>query len=202
LRHGPSDYENLRRGGRWQLTVGRELAGKRLGVIGLGRLGSRVARVGLAFEMKVSAWSKNLTSARCAELGVEQAGSLDDLLRNADIVTIHLVLSARTRGLLGTRELGLMKPTSLLVNTSRGPIVDEGALIEALRSKTIAGAGLDVFDQEPLPIGHPFRSLDNVVATPHLGYVTEETYRICYGEAVEDIAAWLAGRPVRVIAPA
>ncbi|HEY7458653.1 MAG TPA: D-2-hydroxyacid dehydrogenase family protein [Xanthobacteraceae bacterium] len=202
LRHVPSEYENLRRGGRWQLTVGRELAGKRLGVIGLGRLGSRVARVGLAFEMKVSAWSKNLTSARCAELGVEQAGSLDDLLRNADIVTIHLVLSARTRGLLGTRELGLMKPTSLLVNTSRGPIVDEGALIEALRSKTIAGAGLDVFDQEPLPIGHPFRSLDNVVATPHLGYVTEETYRICYGEAVEDIAAWLAGRPVRVIAPA
>jgi phosphoglycerate dehydrogenase-like enzyme len=202
LRHIPGEYENLRRGGKWQLTMGRELAGARLGVIGLGRLGSRVARVGLAFDMKVSAWSKNLTPERCAEVGVQHAGSLDELLRSSDIVTVHLVLSDRTRGLLGGRELGLMKPTALLINTSRGPIVDEAALVAALKENRIAGAGLDVFDREPLPLGHAFRMLDNVVATPHLGYVTEETYRICYGEAVENIAAWLAGKPVRVIAPA
>jgi phosphoglycerate dehydrogenase-like enzyme len=202
LRHIPAEYENLQRGGKWQLTVGRELAGARLGVIGLGRLGSRVARVGLAFDMKVSAWSKNLTPERCADVGVQHAGSLDELLRSSDIVTIHLVLSDRTRGLIGARELGLMKPTALLINTSRGPVVDEAALIAALKERRIAGAGLDVFDHEPLPPGHAFRTLDNVVATPHLGYVTEETYRICYGEAVENIAAWLAGKPVRVIAPA
>jgi phosphoglycerate dehydrogenase-like enzyme len=202
LRHIPLEYESLRRGGKWQLTVGRELAGKHLGVIGLGRLGSRVARVGLAFGMKVSAWSKNLTVERCDEIGVALAGSLDELLRTSDIATIHLVLSDRTRGLIGARELGLMKPTALLINTSRGPIVDETALIATLKGKQIAGAGLDVFDQEPLPSGHSFRTLDNVVATPHLGYVTEETYRICYGEAVENIAAWLAGKPLRVIAPA
>jgi phosphoglycerate dehydrogenase-like enzyme len=202
LRHIPAEYENLRRGGKWQLTVGRELAGRRLGVIGLGRLGSRVARVGLAFEMKVLSWSKNLTPARCAEVGVEHAGSLDELLGVSDIVTVHLVLSERTRGLLGARELGLMKQTALLINTSRGPIVEEKALVDTLRNRKIAGAGLDVFDTEPLPANHPFRSLDNVVATPHLGYVTDETYRTCYGEAVEDIAAWLAGKPIRVIAPA
>ena len=202
LRHIPAECENLRHGGKWQLTVGRELAGRRLGVIGLGRLGSRVARVGLAFEMKVSAWSKNLTPQRCAEVGVEHAGSLDKLLGASDIVTIHLVLSDRTRGLLGARELSLMKQTALLINTSRGPIVNEKALIDTLRNRKIAGAGLDVFDTEPLQASHPFRSLDNVVATPHLGYVTEETYRICYGEAVEDIATWLAGKPLRVIEPA
>jgi phosphoglycerate dehydrogenase-like enzyme len=200
LRHIPAEYENLRQGGKWQITIGRELAGARLGVIGLGRLGSRVARVALAFDMKVSAWSKNLTSERCAEVGVAHAESLDELLRTSDIVTVHLVLSERTRGLLGARELGLMKPTALLINTSRGPIVDEPALIVGLQEKRIAGAGLDVFDREPLPPGHAFRTLDNVVATPHLGYVTEETYRLCYGEAVENIAAWLAGKPVRVIA--
>ena len=199
LRHIPAEYENLREGGKWQITIGRELAGARLGVIGLGRLGSRVARVGLAFDMKVSAWSKNLTPERCAEIGVAHAGSLDELLRTSDIVTVHLVLSDRTRGLLGARELGLMKPTALLINTSRGPIVDEAALIVALQEKRIAGAGLDVFDREPLPPGHAFRTLDNVVATPHLGYVTEETYRLCYGEAVENIAAWLSGKPIRVI---
>jgi phosphoglycerate dehydrogenase-like enzyme len=202
LRHIPTEYENLRRDGKWQLTLGRELAGRRLGLLGLGRLGSRVARVGLAFDMKVSAWSRNLTSQRCAEVGVEHASSLDELLRTSDIVTIHLVLSDRTRGLLGARELGLMQPTAILINTSRGPIVDESALVGILSEKRIAGAGLDVFDREPLPAGHPFRKLDNVIATPHLGYVTEETYRICYGEAVDDIAAWLAGKPLRVIAPA
>jgi phosphoglycerate dehydrogenase-like enzyme len=199
LRHVPAEYENLRHGGRWQLTIGRELAGRRLGVIGLGRLGSRVARVGLAFEMTVSAWSQNLTRERCAEIGVEHAGSLDELLRTSDIVTIHLVLSNRTRGLIGARELGLMQPTALLINTSRGPIVDETALVATLKEKRIVGAGLDVFDKEPLPAGHPLRSLENVVATPHLGYVTEETYRLCYGEAVENIAAWLAGKPARIV---
>jgi phosphoglycerate dehydrogenase-like enzyme len=202
MRQIPREFANFRNGGRWQLTVGRELAGRRLGVIGLGRLGSRVARVGLAFEMKVAAWSRNLTRERCSEVGVELAASLDELLRASDIVTIHLVLSDRTRGLLGARELGLMQPHAILVNTSRGPIVDETALIAALKERRIAGAGIDVFDREPLPRDHPFRGLDNVVATPHLGYVTEETYRIYYEEAVDDIAAWLAGKPVRVIAPA
>jgi phosphoglycerate dehydrogenase-like enzyme len=202
LRHIPAEYENLRRGGKWQLTLGRELAGRRLGVLGLGRLGSRVARVGLAFDMKVSAWSQNLTRERCTEVGVEYVGSLDELLRSSDIISIHLVLSDRTRGLLGARELALLKPTAILVNTSRGPIIDEKALIATLEQKRIAGAGLDVFDKEPLPAGHPLRSLGNVVATPHLGYVTEETYRLCYGEAVEDIAAWIAGNPVRVVKPA
>jgi len=202
MRQIPREFANFQKAGKWQLTVGRELAGRRLGVIGLGRLGSRVARVGLAFDMKVSAWSQNLTPERCAELGVAHAGSLDDLLHTSDIVSIHLVLSDRTRGLIGGRELGLMQPTALLVNTSRGPIVDEAALIAALREKRITGAGIDVFDKEPLPVDHPFRSLDNVIATPHLGYVTEETYRIYYQEAVDDIAAWLAGKPVRVIAPA
>lgn len=202
MREIPRELENFRKGGKWQLTVGRELAGRRLGVIGLGRLGARVARVGLAFEMQVCAWSKNLTRDRCAEVGVEHAGSLDDLMRISDVVTIHVVLSDRTRGLIGARELSLMQPHALLVNTSRGPIVDEAALIAALKEKRIGGAGLDVFQKEPLPRDHPFRSLENVVATPHLGYVTEETYRIYYEEAVEDIAAWLAGKPVRVIAPA
>jgi phosphoglycerate dehydrogenase-like enzyme len=202
MRQIPREFENFRNGGKWQLTVGRELAGRRLGVIGLGRLGSRVARVGLAFEMKVAAWSRNLTRERCAEVGVEHAGSLEDLLRTSDIVSIHVVLSDRTLGLLGARELGLLQPHAILINTSRGPIIDEAALVAALREKRIAGAGLDVFDKEPLPRDHPLRRLDNVVATPHLGYVTEETYRIYYEEAVEDIAAWLAGKPVRVIAPA
>ncbi|MCC6949412.1 MAG: D-2-hydroxyacid dehydrogenase family protein [Bradyrhizobiaceae bacterium] len=199
MRQIPREFANFQHAGKWQLTVGRELAGRRLGVIGLGRLGSRVARVGLAFDMQVSAWSKNLTPERCAEIGVAHAGSLDELLRTSDIASIHLVLSDRTRGLIGARELGLMQPHALLINTSRGPIVDEAALIAALKEKRIAGAGIDVFDREPLPRDHPFRSLDNIVATPHLGYVTEETYRIYFQEAVEDIAAWLAGKPVRVI---
>ena len=200
MRGVPAEAQNFRAGGKqWQLTVGREASGRRLGVIGLGRLGSRVARAGLAFGMKVSAWSQNLTVERCDEAGVEYAGTLDALLQSSDIVTIHLVLSDRTRGLLGTRELGLMKPGALLINTSRGPIVDEPALVAALQEKRIAGAGIDVFDKEPLPAGHPFRRLDNVVATPHLGYVTEESYQLFYGQAVDDIAAWIDGKPVRVI---
>ena len=198
MRHIPAESDGLRNGG-WQRTVGREVFGRRLGVIGLGRLGSRVAKAGLAFGMRVSAWSQNLTPERCAEAGIEHAGSLDALLQSSDIVTIHLVLSDRTRGLLNARELGLMKPDALLINTSRGPIVDEAALIAALTTKGIAGAGLDVFDREPLPADHPFRRLSNVVATPHLGYVTEEAYRLFYGQSVENIEAWLAGKPVRVL---
>ena len=198
LRHIPDEAQNFKSGGS-QRTVGREVSGKRLGVIGLGRLGTRVAKAGLAFGMKVSAWSQNLTPERCAEAGVEYAGTLDALLQSADIVTIHLVLSERTRGLLGARELSRMKRDALLVNTSRGPIVDEAALIAALTEKRIGGAGLDVFDREPLPVDHAFRRFPNVLATPHLGYVTEEAYRLFYGQSVENIEAWLAGKPVRVL---
>ena len=186
-------------GGRWQTTLGRGMNGKTLGIIGLGNLGARTAKVGLAFEMKVLAWSPRLTPERCAEVGVTHAGTLDNLLRASDIVSIHVTLNEKSRGLLGARELALMKPDAYLVNTSRGPIVDEQALITALREKRIAGAGLDVFDREPLPGDHPLRRLDNVVATPHLGYVTLEGYRIFYGQAVEDIKAWIAGSPVRVL---
>jgi phosphoglycerate dehydrogenase-like enzyme len=186
------------REGRWQISLGLGLNGKTLGVLGLGTLGSRVAKVALALEMKVLAWSQNLTAERAAAAGAELVDK-DELLARSDVVSIHLVLSARTRGLLGARELGLMRPTAHLVNTSRGPIVDEAALIAALRAGTIAGAGLDTFDVEPLPADHPFRSLPNIVITPHLGYVTEETYRIFYGHALEDIQAFLRGAPVRVL---
>jgi phosphoglycerate dehydrogenase-like enzyme len=188
------------REGRWQVSVGEGLNGKTLGVLGLGTLGSRVARVGRAFEMTVLAWSQNLTAARAAEVGAALV-SKDELLSRADVVSVHLVLGERTRGLIGARELGLMKPSAYLVNTSRGPIVDEAVLIRALREGRLAGAGLDVFDEEPLPLDHPFRRLANVVITPHLGYVTEETYRIFYGQALEDIQAFLRGEPVRVIKP-
>jgi phosphoglycerate dehydrogenase-like enzyme len=188
------------RAGHWQQTVGLGLNGKTLGVLGLGTLGSRVARVGRAFEMDVIAWSQNLTAQRAAEVGATLVGR-DELLGRADLVTIHLVLGDRTRGLIGARELGLMKPSAYLVNTSRGPIVDEGALVRALRDGTIAGAGLDVFDEEPLPLDHPLRRLPNTVITPHLGYVTEETYRIFFGQALEDVEAFLRGAPVRVLTP-
>jgi phosphoglycerate dehydrogenase-like enzyme len=188
------------RDGRWQTTVGLGLNGKTLGVIGLGTLGSRVARYGRAFEMEVLAWSQNLTSARAAEVGVTLVAK-DELLARADVVSIHLVLGERTRGLIGARELGLMKRSAYLVNTSRGPIVDETALVRALRDGTIAGAGLDVFEPEPLPLDHPYRQLPNTVITPHLGYVTEETYRVFYGHALEDVQAFLRGEPVRVLRP-
>ena len=188
------------REGRWQVSLGLGLNGKTLGVLGLGTLGSRVARVGGAFEMEVLAWSANLTAARAAEVGVTLVPK-DELLARSDIVSIHLVLGDRTRGLIGARELGLMKRSAFLVNTSRGPIVDEAALIGALRDGTIAGAGLDVFDTEPLPRDHPFRSLPNTVIAPHLGYVTEETYRVFYGQALEDVQAFLRGEPVRVLRP-
>jgi phosphoglycerate dehydrogenase-like enzyme len=200
LRHVPRE-DRATREGRWQETLGTTLAGKTLGVLGLGQLGSRVARVGRAFEMEVLAWSQNLTAERAAAGGATLAASRDEVLARADIVTIHLVLSDRTRGLLGARELALMRPTACLINTSRGPIVDEDALIAALQAGAIAGAGIDVFDEEPLPLDHPLRQLPNTVITPHLGYVTEETYRVFYPQALEDVRAFLAGAPVRVLRP-
>jgi phosphoglycerate dehydrogenase-like enzyme len=167
-------------------------------VLGLGRLGAQVARVGQAFGMNVIAWSPNLTSPRASAAGATLV-ERDELFRRSDVLSLHLVLSERTLGLVGRRELGLLKPTALLINTSRGPLVDEAALLEVLRAGAIAGAGLDVFDLEPLPPDHPLLELRNTVLTPHLGYVTEETYRLFYTHALEDIRAYLAGQPVRVI---
>ncbi|MER5356129.1 D-2-hydroxyacid dehydrogenase family protein [Kitasatospora sp. NPDC002551] len=189
----------LRAGGPWQSTVGADLAGRRLGLLGLGKIGARVARVGLAFEMDVVAWSRNLTDERAAEAGVRRAGSKEELLRDSDFVSVHLALGERTRGLLGAPELALMKPEAYLVNTSRAAIVDQDALLAALAGGRIAGAAVDVFDQEPLPAGHPVRTAPRLLATPHLGYVSRDNYRRYYGEAVEDIAAFLAGAPVRVL---
>jgi phosphoglycerate dehydrogenase-like enzyme len=193
-------FENarLKAGALWQVTIGRDLEGLTLGILGLGKLGQRSAAVGKAFGMKTVAWSQNLTDERAKAAGADLV-SKDDLFRNADIITIHLVLSDRSRGLVGAKELGLMKKTSYLINTSRGPIVEEKALIAALQNKIIAGAGLDVFDIEPLPLDHPFRKMDNVVITPHLGYVSEQNYRKYFPDIVEDIRAWLDGKPVRVI---
>jgi phosphoglycerate dehydrogenase-like enzyme len=198
-RHIPVEDAGVR-DGRWQQTIGRELHGKTLAVLGLGRLGAQVARVGNAFGMDVVAWSHNLTDERCADVGVTRVEK-DDLFGRADVLTIHLVLSDRTRGLVGERELRLMRPTALLVNTSRGPIVDEHALARALQQGVIAGAALDVFDEEPLPSDHPLRAAPHTVLTPHLGYVTEDTYRVFYRDAVDDIAAFLAGTPKRVVKP-
>lgn len=199
-RHIPEEDRSIRSGG-WQQSIGTDLAGARLGIIGLGRLGSRVARIGQAFEMDVVAWSQNLTDERAAEVGVRRLEK-DELLETSDVVTIHTVLSKRTRGLIGRREFERMKPNAMLINTSRGPIVDEDALVEALREGLIAGAGIDVYGEEPLPKHHPLRELRRAVLTPHLGYVTEKTYEVFYGDAVEDVAAWLAGAPIRVITPA
>ena len=192
------EEDRATRAGGWQHTLGVALEGKVLGVIGLGRLGARVARIGKAFGMEVVAWSENLTEKRCREVGVALADR-ETLLGTADVVTVHLLLSGRTRGLIGAAELALLKPGAFLVNTSRGPIVDEAALIDALERRAIAGAGLDVFDIEPLPPGHPFRRLDNTVITPHLGYVSAENYRCYFPAMVEDIRAWLAGEPIRVL---
>jgi len=199
MRHIPAE-DRATREGKWQTSLGLGLNGKTFGALGLGTLGSRAARVGRAFEMEVLAWSQNLTAERAKEVGATLV-TKDELLARSDIVSIHLVLGDRTRGLIGARELGLMKRSAYLINTSRGPIVDEAALIRALGDGTIAGAGLDVFDEEPLPLDHPFRRLPNIAITPHLGYVTAETYRIFYGHALEDIKAYLDGSPVRVIKP-
>ncbi|MCT7352478.1 D-2-hydroxyacid dehydrogenase family protein [Streptomyces sp. 15-116A] len=187
----------LRSGGPWQSTVGADLHGRRLGLLGLGKIGSRVARIGLAFGMEVSAWSQNLTRERAEEVGVHFAPSKEELLRESDFVSVHLALGDRTRGLIGATELALLKPTAYLINTSRAAIVDQDALLTALHEGRIAGAGIDVFDIEPLPDGHPMRTAPRLLATPHLGYVTEDNYRRYYGDAVENIEAFLAGTPVR-----
>jgi phosphoglycerate dehydrogenase-like enzyme len=194
-RHLLVEDRNVRTGG-WQTTVGRDLAGRTLGVLGLGRIGAQVAQVGVAFGMEVVAWSANLTRERAEEVGVT-AVPLDELLTVSDVVTLHLVLGERTKGLLGSRELALMKPGSFLVNTSRGPLVDQDALVDALRSGHLGGAGLDVFDEEPLPADHVLRTLPRTLLTPHVGYVTEDVYRVFFTEVVEDITAWLDGRVLR-----
>jgi phosphoglycerate dehydrogenase-like enzyme len=186
-------------GERLQKFVGLEIEGRTLGVVGLGKLGSKVSKLAQAFGMNVIAWSPNLTPERCKEVGVGYA-SKEELFATADIVTIHVVLSQRSRGLVGRDDLARMKPTSYLVNTARGPIVDEAALLETLQQRKIAGAGIDVFSVEPLPVDHPFRKLDNIVLTPHLGYVTEEGFRNHYRQMVEGIDAWLKGEPVRRLA--
>ena len=184
--------------GGWQVGMGVDLPGKTLALLGLGKIGQVVARYGHDFNMRVIAWSQNLTAEKAAEHGAEYVQK-EELFRQADILSVHLKLSDRTRGLVGERELRLMKPSAYLVNTSRGPIVSEPALIAALQSGTIKGAALDVFDQEPLPACHPFRFLPNVLATPHIGYVTENTYKTAFQQIVEDIRAWLDGKPIRVM---
>jgi phosphoglycerate dehydrogenase-like enzyme len=189
------------RDGHWQTTIGTDLAGSTLGVLGLGRLGGQVARIGRAFDMRVVAWSQNLTPDRAAEAGATWVPK-EELFTTSDVVTVHLKLSGRTTGLVGAADLAAMKPTSILINTSRGPIVDQTALVAALASGSIAGAGLDVFDVEPLPAGHPLRGAPNTVLLPHLGYVTEGAYRTMYEQVVEDIAAWRSGSPVRVLTSA
>jgi phosphoglycerate dehydrogenase-like enzyme len=199
-RHVPAEDRNIKAGG-WMTTVGTDLHGKTLALCGAGRLGGIVGGVGKAFGMELIAWSQNLTPERAAEVGATRV-ERDELFERADILTIHLVLSERTRGLVGERELGLMRPSAILVNTSRGPIVDEDALARALDTRRIRAAGIDVFGTEPLPGDHPFRRLDNIVTTPHLGYVTEDCYRIFFGDIVDDIAAYLDGSPVRLVVPA
>lgn len=191
------EVDSVRSGG-WQTTVGRDLAGTTLGVVGLGKQGSQVARLGLAFGMEVIAWSGNLSDERAREVGAARV-TKNDLLARSDFVTIHVRLSDRTRGLIAASDLALMKPTAYLINTSRGPIVDEEALLASLDAGAIAGAGIDVFDPEPLALSHPYRRHPRVVATPHIGYVTQDTYHMFFAEAVEDIERWLAGKPVRVL---
>jgi len=197
VRRIAEDHQLMRLGG-WQTRIGHRIAGKTLGLLGLGRLGSAVARVGLAFHMKAIGWSQNLTAERAAEHGVERVEK-DELFRRSDILSVHLVLSPRSRGLVGAREIGLMKPSAIVVNTSRGPICDTGALIAALEAGRLAYAGFDVYDKEPLPVDHPLRTAPNVILTPHIGYVTDENYRSSYPQIVEDILAFLDGKPVRVL---
>jgi phosphoglycerate dehydrogenase-like enzyme len=197
-RHLREEFNAMRPGGGWQTTLGFDLEGKTLGILGLGNLGAKVGKIGTAFGMKIIAWSENLTDERARERGAERV-SKDELFNRSDIVTIHSVLSPRSRGLVGAREFALMKPTALLINTSRGPIVDEAALLAALREKNIAGFGADTFDVEPLPADHPLRSEPRALLTPHLGYVTEETYRDFYSGMVQAIEAWVAGKPINVL---
>ena len=197
VRNLAEEHRRMREGG-WQSTTGLVLSGKTLGLVGLGRIGKRMAEYAKVFGMEVIAWSPNLTEQAAAEVGVRRVDK-DALFREADAVSIHLVLSDRTRGLVGERELSLMKPSAYLINTSRGPIVDEAALVEALKSRQIAGAGIDVYDVEPPPADHPLRSLANVTLSPHLGYVTRETLHAFYSDTIEAVAAWLDGAPVRIV---
>ncbi|MEU3831795.1 D-2-hydroxyacid dehydrogenase family protein [Streptomyces microflavus] len=193
------EANGLRADGPWQSTVGADLHGRTLGLLGLGKIGSRVAQVGRAFGMEVVAWSQNLTEERTQEVGTTLAASKEELLEAGDFVSVHLALSDRTRGLIGAAELARMRPTAYLVNTSRAAIVDQDALLAALHAGTIAGAGLDVFEVEPLPAGHPMRTAPRLLATPHLGYVSRANYATYYGQAVENIRAFLDGEPVRRI---
>ncbi len=197
LRNIPIEDRGMR-GGGWQTTLGRELEGRTLGILGLGRIGAQVAKVGQAFGMTVIAWSPNLTEARAAKVGVARVQK-EDLFAQADVLTIHMVLSDRSRGIVGDADLQRMQKTSFIVNTSRGPLVDEAALVAALQNGKIAGAGLDVYDIEPLPAEHPLRSMSNTVLTPHLGYVTQDNYTVSFADAVENIIAWSNGEPVRVL---
>jgi len=185
----PTEAQNVRTGG-WQTTVGVDLKGKTLGIVGLGRIGTQIAAYAKVFGMKVIAWSEYLTEERAHRAGAELV-TKERLFKTADFVSVHLVLSDRSRGIIGAAELALMKPAAFLINTSRGPLIDEEALIDVLTNKRIAGAALDVYGTEPLPADHPFRSLDNVLATPHIGYVTEQTYRVFYGDTMKAITAWL-----------
>lgn len=198
-RHLVTENNALRTGGQWQSTLGLGLAGKTLGLLGFGKIGVKVARVGRAFGMDVVAWSANLTQDRTDAENVRLAASKEELLAASDIVSVHVVLSDRTRGLVDAEALKLMRPTSLLINTSRAAIVDQDALVAALQQGRIAGAGLDVFEQEPLPRDHVLRTLPNVLATPHLGYVTDGNYRTYFRQAVEDIEAFLSGTPLRTL---
>jgi phosphoglycerate dehydrogenase-like enzyme len=186
-------------GESWQKFCGIEIEGKTLGVVGLGKLGAKMANLAKAFDMRVIAWSPNLTPERCKEVGVGYA-TKEELFATADIITVHVVLSQRSRGLVGREDLARMKPTAYLVNTSRGPIVDEAALLDTLQQRKIAGAGIDVFSVEPLPVDHPFRKLDNMVLTPHLGYVSQDAFRAHYGQMVDGISGWLKGEPLRRLA--
>ena len=199
-RHLGFENARMKAGEPWQTTIGLDLEGLTLGIVGLGKLGQRVAGVGKAFGMKVIAWSQNLTPEKATEAGVDYA-SRENLFAQSDFVSIHYQLSDRSRGLITAADLGRMKKSAYLINTARAPIVDQAALLKALQSKAIAGAGLDVFEVEPLPLDHPYRMLDNVVLTPHLGYVSEQNYRKYFPDIVEDIRAFLDGKPVRVIVP-
>ena len=197
MRHIPEESTRMRSGG-WQKRLGSAIYGKTLGIVGLGRLGGRMAMAGNAFGMKVIAWSQNLDDARAAEAGATRVDK-ETLLRESDVITLHLVLGERSRGVIGAGDLALMKPSAIIVNTSRGPLIDEAALIEALAAKRIAGAGIDVFEREPLPDGHPLRKLSNALLTPHLGYTVRETFERFYIETVENLEAYLAGAPIRLV---
>lgn len=189
---------NSLRAGHWQQGLGGDLHGKTLGILGLGSIGQRVAQFGQVFGMRVIAWSENLTAERAEQVGVTYVNK-QALFEQADVLSVHLVLSERSRGLVDAQALGWMKPTALLVNTARGPIVDEAALIKALQKQRLGGAALDVFEQEPLAEHHPFRTLDNVLATPHVGYVSQQNYHLFFSQMIEDIHAWSAGKPIRLL---